>query len=853
MVKMPWDENMPPESGGQTPERAAAPPGSPEAQCVAKFGEWWSPQEMRGILAEINPGVAGMLRDGGRVAEILYDVVGPTFLRDMNGSTSQRRAFLEKILQAAIKTGRIREEDLVQAARKNSGSREIGIKDVAAMSATSRWCAHLADLLGLPRSAAAKTSAEHTKPIETVEPRAAINPLYDYQYSVGMFVRKMLEGRGDAVKRQMLSLPTGAGKTRMLVQTVIEWINDGKPSCNTQQSESKFVLWIAQSEELCEQALSAFKTVFESMGKPGTTLKLHRVWGKGGTLPDTEMPDILADSGVIVATINTLHKVWRSEPGQLESLAELTSCIIVDEAHHVVADSYSQVLRKMGFNWDNRKKEISERGIVLLGLTATPFRGGGRGEDTERLKRWMGEPYHPRVDYPDGIPNAPPHALIDCQTAAYAGEPVRIMGERSYDRDGSITEYSWSIEPEATVVDVYGKNRPEPHVSDRPNLHHVFKEPGTYAITLRVTDNEGDSGEARALIRVSEPPADPDHADAQKAMYGKLMRRGILCYVYHQTLQSGETIEIKHDDREFMSKFKEFAKGTLRSIEKLESRNRMIIDNIRDLIEGGRKKVLFFGCSLEHSRQISILLKAVHGISSGYVDSKTGADARVDAIGRFKDGDLQVLCNFNVLTAGFDAPKTDCVFVGRPVGSTQMYTQMIGRGMRGPKNGGTPDVLIVDIDDNYQLYDDSPVPLGWKTFSDYWKEWKGEPSGGVSRGPDQGARDALYDDYFELCKKAGRRIRVEDLGRGRHSRSEYATHFGSAERFCSEAGYIADSAGQLDPGIGKVQLRHDYDRMRQLLGRHPHFEEVVKMSAVGAQYYVGLCGSLGQFKRDLDP
>ena len=841
MVKMPWAENRPLESGDQMPERAVAPPGSPEARCVARFREWWSPQEMRGILAEINSGVASMTRDVGETSEILYDVVGPTFLREMNGNTAQRRMFLEKILRAAIKAGHTREEDLVQAARKNSGTKVRNIRGVTEISATGRWCAQLADMLGLPRSAAAKTTAEHPKPIEIVEPRAAINPLYDYQYSVGMFVRDMLEGRNET-RRQMLSLPTGSGKTRMLVQTVIEWINDGKPSRNKQQSESKFVLWIAQSEELCEQALSAFRVIFESIGRPGTTLKIHRVWGKGGALPETDMPDLLTDSGVIVATINTLHKVWRSEPEQLKSLAEITSCIIVDEAHHVVADSYSQVLRKMGFNWDNRKKEISERGIVLLGLTATPFRGSGTGDDTERLKRWLGEPYHPRVDYPGGVSNAPPHALIDCQTAAYVGDPVRIMGERSYDRDGSITEYSWSIEPEATVVDVYGKDRPEPHISDRANLHHIFKEPGTYAITLRVTDNEGDSGEARALIRVSEPPRDHDHADVQRAMYGKLMRRGILCDVYHQTLHSGETIEIKHSDREWMSKFKEFAKGTLRSIERREARNRMIIDKIRELIEGGRKKVLFFGCSLEHSRQIAILLKAVHGISAGYVDSKTGADARVDAVGRFKDGDLQVLCNFNVLTAGFDAPKTDCVFVGRPVGSTQVYTQMIGRGMRGSKNGGTPDVLIVDIDDNYQLYDDSPVPLGWKTFSDYWKEWNGEPRGRVL---DQGARDSLYDEYFELCGRLGRRALEEDLVGGG---SKYAKHFDSVAEFCSEAGDIYDSAGRLDPEIGKVQLRHDYDKMRQLLGRHPHFDEVVKMSVVGAQYYVGLCGSLGRFK-----
>ena len=122
----------------------------------------------------------------------------------------------------------------------------------------------------------------------------------------------------------------------------------------------------------------------------------------------------------------------------------------------------------------------------------------------------MGEPYHPRVDYPEGVSNARPHALIDCQAAAYAGEPVRIMGERSYDRDGSITAYSWSIRPETTVVDLYAASgSPQARVREGANMHHIFEKPGTYEIALRVTDNEWDSGEARALIRVLERPEDP--------------------------------------------------------------------------------------------------------------------------------------------------------------------------------------------------------------------------------------------------------------------------------------------------------------------------------------------------------
>ena len=42
-----------------------------------------------------------------------------------------------------------------------------------------------------------------------------------------------------------------------------------------------------------------------------------------------------------------------------------------------------------------------------------------------------------------------------------------------------------------------------------------------------------------------------------------------------------------------------------------------------------------------------------------------------------------VLFNYGVLTAGFDEPRTRCVIIGRPTTSLVLYSQMVGRAMRG--------------------------------------------------------------------------------------------------------------------------------------------------------------------------
>ena len=738
---------------------SGAPTGSQKV-CTARFREWWTPAELRGMLGDVSPSVADMLAahgeidDAERLSEILYTCVGPHFLRTIDDDVEKRQRFLESALRAAVEKGDVEEADILDMAWRTHYRRFRTLGEVAGARVSDRWCLSLALKLGLPPSTAKKRRAPRPPDTEVVEPHSPLNPLYDYQYTAGLLVRGMLEGTrtgedGRPIKRQLIAVPTGSGKTRMVVETLVDWLNDGKPSRSEQQARSKFIVWVAQTEELCEQAMGSFREVFEAVGKRGTTLRLHRFWGTGGRLPPMEMSDLLDERAVIVATMQSLDKVLKKDPDQLDRLARITSCIVVDEAHHSTARSYSDVLRKMHFNWDNRKREISELGIVLIGLTATPFRGTGGAEEKANLKRRYGDIFYPDIPYYGGGGNQLPHALIDCQPSAHAGDYVRILGERSYDRDGYIRDdgYAWTIEKTRPFIHVYrspgeaadsgGEVR---RASGRKNIVERFDDPGEYKITLTVTDNEGDAGSASAYLRIRAPPgdargdADGAETEVQKRLYHRLIKRKILCDVYHRVLPSVD-IRLTPREMDHVKQFGEFGLDTIKGIGSIPARNRLILDTIREMGRThGHKKILFFGCSVEHSRLIAVLLRALHGMRTAYIDSRTDADSRAAAIEGFRSGDLEVLCNYGVLTAGFDAPNIDCVFVGRPVRSTLLYTQMIGRGMRGTRSGGTKDVVIVDIDDNFQLDDDSGESLeevGWKIYRMYWKEWTGGCDGGT--------------------------------------------------------------------------------------------------------------------------
>ena len=58
------------------------------------------------------------------------------------------------------------------------------------------------------------------------------------------------------------------------------------------------------------------------------------------------------------------------------------------------------------------------------------------------------------------------------------------------------------------------------------------------------------------------------------------------------------------------------------------------------------------------------------------------------------------MCNYGVLSTGFDDPQIDVVFMARPTNSIVLYSQIIGRGLRGPVIGGTDYCEIYTVFDN---------------------------------------------------------------------------------------------------------------------------------------------------------
>lgn len=138
------------------------------------------------------------------------------------------------------------------------------------------------------------------------------------------------------------------------------------------------------------------------------------------------------------------------------------------------------------------------------------------------------------------------------------------------------------------------------------------------------------------------------------------------------------------------------------------ARNQLIVETYKNKRHEYGQTILF-AVNVVHAIQLTALFRKA-GIKADYIvsairDSITGVTiSREDNqrnIEAYRNGELQVLINVNILTEGIDLLQTKTVFLARPTVSSILMTQMVGRALRGPEAGGTASAYIVSFVDHW--------------------------------------------------------------------------------------------------------------------------------------------------------
>ena len=430
-------------------------------------------------------------------------------------------------------------------------------------------------------------------------------PLQPYQNEL---VERALEKfqNTDMHARALISLPTGAGKTRTAVEIVHCWMD--RLIISNKFAECNLTIWVAQSDELCEQAFNQFQEVWENNPQVLTT-KIVRLWG-GFWKEEIDVISTNLISGrmptIMICTINTLHAILMkpssvTQKGFAQIIKEDCDFIIIDEAHHAAARTYRETYEEISM-----ERKSQDNGLNLLGLTATPYRNTNE-RAIEELRKIFSDILIPSKSFPN------------------------------YDETSPIQSFKRFLQSEGVL-----------------STEHVLVE----------------KTQIKLKIENDKKPFDESYTSAL------------------------EDSNKRHDRRKF------------------------IADKIKAIVDENKNHlVIYFGSSIGDAKLMASLL-LMEGIPTGFVGDKTGPDAREGIINDFKTGNIKVLTNCKILQAGFDAPKITHVILGWPTSSTVLFQQMIGRGLRGPKFGGT-DVCKVSVfcDDLEGLKDHTLA------HEEYVKEW----------------------------------------------------------------------------------------------------------------------------------
>jgi superfamily II DNA or RNA helicase len=178
-----------------------------------------------------------------------------------------------------------------------------------------------------------------------------------------------------------------------------------------------------------------------------------------------------------------------------------------------------------------------------------------------------------------------------------------------------------------------------------------------------------------------------------------LVRKRVLARVVcdHITVDTGQAMTA--GQRRRFERYKELPADFLEQLGRDPVRNAKILNKLRQLPK--RSRVLVFACSVKHAQALAMMLNEDLGPDvARVVTGETPRAERFAVIDEFRRGDgVRFLVNVGVLTTGFDAPKVDVVCLARPTASSLLYEQMVGRGLRGPRNGGTASCRVIDVQD----------------------------------------------------------------------------------------------------------------------------------------------------------
>lgn len=274
------------------------------------------------------------------------------------------------------------------------------------------------------------------------------------------------------------------------------------------------------------------------------------------------------------------------------------------------------------------------------------------------------------------------------------GSDVIVAGVQSIGRPGNTR--LGPFRPELVITD-------ESHHACADSYQHVYRNLGVY------------EGSAYHLGVTATP-----HRLDNKPLHGSedaIFTEVLFTYTIRDGIKDGYLCDIKgfrvKADGLDLSGVKrtagDYNQAQLQSAMDHEAVTAVAFNNWADMAR--ERQTVVFCAGVDHALNVAEYWR-YRGFKAEAVHGKMDRDQRESVMERFRNGEIQVLTNMQLVTEGVDVPSISSVLLLRPTQSWTLYTQMLGRGLR-PAPGKT-DCLILDVVGNterHQLGKHPPASL----------------------------------------------------------------------------------------------------------------------------------------------
>lgn len=127
---------------------------------------------------------------------------------------------------------------------------------------------------------------------------------------------------------------------------------------------------------------------------------------------------------------------------------------------------------------------------------------------------------------------------------------------------------------------------------------------------------------------------------------------------------------------------RDYSAGELSEIAEQNTERVLVSDPVAQYKQhmDGRPTIAYC-CSIRHSERVVKAFRS-EGIEAVHVDGKTPAVNRARIMQSFREGDIRVLSNVDLISEGYDCPGAYGVLMLRPTESLALYLQQVGRVLR---------------------------------------------------------------------------------------------------------------------------------------------------------------------------